>query len=256
VSDLERALAVVGSEIEYPPTPALAAGVRARVEAAPVPARRLSLRPRRSLAVALAALLLIAGSAVAAVPSLRHSVLDWLGLRSVKIERAPRLPTAGAAGADLGLGKRVTLVDGRAPGASFRVLVPSKLVPDAVYAGEGPPGGQVALAYRSRRGLPSVAGSGVGLLITEFRGEQSRLFLQKTLGPGTTAEDVTVGGERGIWIAGAPHIVIYRDAAGRIRDETLRLATNTLLFRHGELLVRLEAHISKAAALRVASSMR
>jgi hypothetical protein len=254
MSDLERALGAIGSEIEYPPTPALAAAVRARVEAAPVPGRRLVVPPRRTLAIALAALLLLAGTAVAAVPSWRHSVLDWLGLRSVKIERVPRLP-ATPTGAPLALGKQVTLSGTRAPGADFDVLVPRGLPPDAVYVSDEPPGGQVALVYKGRRGLPQAV-AGVGLLITEFRGQQSSVFLQKSLGPGTTAERVTVNGEPGIWIAGQPHVVIYRDARGEVRDYTLRLATNTLLWRHGDLLLRLEAHISKADALRIASSMR
>ena len=249
MSELERALA--GLEIEYPPTPALAATVRARVEAAPPP-RRFALRPRRTLAIALAALLILAGTAVAAVPSWRHSVLDWLGLRSVKIERVPRLP-ATPPGAQLALGTRTTLA-GAARQASFTPLVPAGLAPDWVYFSEDPPGGQVALLYKPRAGLPAIAPSGAGMLITEFRGRQLSAFIQKSLGPGTTAERASVGGERGIWIAGEPHILMYRDRNGSVQSYTPRLATNTLLWRHGELLLRLEAHISKAAALRIAGT--
>ncbi len=65
-----------------------------------------------------------------------------------------------------------------------------------------------------------------------------------------------MNGGRGYWIAGRPHVVLYRDEHGAIRDYTLRLATNTLVWRQGGLLLRLEAHISKAAALRIAGSMR
>jgi hypothetical protein len=250
VSELERALS--GIEIEYPSTPALAAAVRARVAQVPAPRRR-RLAPR-TLAIAFAILLLLAGSAVAAVPQWRHSVLDWLGLRSVKIERVERLPAAPARDI-LALGPRTTLADA-ARQASFTPVVPAGLPPDEVYFAEDPPGGQVALVYKPRAGFPAAGTTGVGMLITEFLGQQQSIYIQKTLGNGTRAEPVTVNGQRGIWIAGEPHILMYRDRNGQVQDYTARLATNTLLWRRGDLLLRLEAHISKAEAVRIASSMR
>jgi hypothetical protein len=206
------------------------------------------------LAIALAALLLLAGTAVAAVPSLRHSVLDWLGLRSVKIERVERLP-ATPPGDILALGTKTTLADA-AKQASFTPVAPAGLRPDAVYFAKDPPGGQVALAYKPRAGFPVVGTTGLGMLITEFRGRQQSVYIQKALGPGTTAEAVTVDGAAGLWIAGEPHLLMYRDRNGSVQSYTPRLATNTLLWRRGELLLRLEAHVSKADALRIASSMR
>jgi hypothetical protein len=254
VSELERALAGLGAELDYPATPALAPTVRARIDAAPRPLRPLF--ARRSLAIALALLLVGAASAVAAVPGWRHSVLDWLGLRSVKIERKQQLPVLPAgAGAQLSLGERVTLAQARRR-VAFPPLVPAGRAPDAVYVDSIPSGGQLALAYKPRDGLPESGSTGLGMLITEFRGQQPFTFLQKTLAPGTTAERVTVNGGHGVWIAGSPHIVLYTDEQGRIRDYTPRLATNTLLWRQGPLLLRLEAHISKAEALRIAASMR
>jgi hypothetical protein len=250
VSELERALA--GIEIEYPPTPALAAAVRARVAQAPAPRRR-RLAPR-TLAIAFAILLLLAGSAVAAVPQWRHSVLDWLGLRSVKIERVQTLPRTPA-GEILALGQRTTLA-GAARQASFTPMVPPGLPPDEVYFAEDPPGGQVALVYRPSARFKAVGTTGVGILITEFRGRQQSVYIQKALGEGTTAEPVTVDGGRGLWIAGRPHVLMYRDTGGAVQSYTPRLATNTLLWRRGELLLRLEAHISKADALGIARSMR
>jgi hypothetical protein len=247
VSELERALA--GIEIEYPPTPALAPAVRARVIGGRPP-RRLPWRP---LAIAFVALLLLAGTAVAAVPDWRHSVLDWLGLRSVKIERVPQLPPTPT-GDLLALGTRTTLADASRH-VSFTPVAPAGLPPDEVYFAEDPPGGQVALVYKPGRRFPAAGTSGVGMLITEFRGQQQSVFIQKALGPGTTATPVTVNGGRGIWIAGEPHILMYRDRNGEVQGYTSRLATNTLLWRRGDLLLRLEAHISKADALRIAGTM-
>ncbi len=244
MSELERALSAIGGELDYPPTPALTPAVRARVVAAPSPRR--GLRPREAIALAFAVLLIGAGSAFAASPRLRHSVLDWLGLRSVEIVRVPRLP-ATAAGDQLALGTRTTL-QGAARAASFTPVVPAGEPPDEVYFSEEPPGGQVGLVY-TRPG-------GVRMLITEFRGQQQSVFIQKTLGPGTTAEAVSVSGQPGIWIAGMPHVLMYKDRSGQVQGYTPRLATNTLLWRQGDLLLRLEAHISKAAALKIAGSMR
>ena len=240
MSELERALSTIGGELDYPPTPALAPAVRARVVAAPSPRR--GLRPRAAIALAFAVLLIGAGSAFAASPGLRHSVLDWLGLRSVEIERVPRLP-ATAAGDQLALGTRTTL-QGAARGASFTPLVPAGSRPTRCTSPGSHPGGQVGLVY-TRPG-------GVRMLITEFRGQQQSVFIQKALGPGTTAEAVSVSGQPGIWIAGTPHVLMYRDRNGQVQGYTPRLATNTLLWRHGDLLLRLEAHISKAAALKIA----
>jgi hypothetical protein len=250
VSQLERALA--GIEIEYPPTPALAAAVRSRVAKAPAPRRR-RLAPR-TVAIAFVILLLLAGTAVAAVPNWRHSVLDWLGLRSVKIERVERLP-ATPVGDLLALGTPTTLADATGQ-VSFTPVAPAGLPPDEVYFAEDPPGGQVALAYKPRPGFPVVDTTGLGMLITEFRGRQQSVYIQKALGEGTTAQSVTVNGQRGIWIAGEPHVLMYRDRDGSVQSYTPRLATNTLLWRRGDLLLRLEAHISKADALRIAGSMR
>ena len=52
MSELERALSAIGGELEYPPTPALAAAVRSRVATAPSPRR--ALRPRQAIALAFA----------------------------------------------------------------------------------------------------------------------------------------------------------------------------------------------------------
>jgi len=48
----------------------------------------------------------------------------------------------------------------------------------------------------------------------------------------------------------------FVDAHGEVRAQTLRLAGNTLVWRHGLVLIRLEAKISRQAALRIATSLR
>jgi len=251
VSELERRLGAIGGELAYPPTPDIAATVSERVRAP----RRLP--ARRTLAIALALLLLSAATAFAAAPAFRHSVLDFLGLRSVQVERVPRLPKLppGAAGGDLGLGPHTTLAAARAR-AGFPLLVPGSPALDEIYIARAPAGRRITLAYAPSRDLPRAPETHAGMLITEFRGSAPREFLQKILGPGTTARSVTVNGDPGVWIAGRPHQVLYRGPDGQVYSDTLRLATNTLLWRHGDVVVRIEAKVPLATALRVASSMR
>jgi hypothetical protein len=257
VNDLEQALRALGRELAYPATPEIVPSVRARLRHQP---QRRRLGARRAVLAAFAGVLLAATGAVAAVPATRHAVLDWLGLRSIRIERVPTQPSAprpGALGVGLDLGRRTTTSGARAS-VRFPILTPRLLgLGDAeVYVSSSPPGGRITLLYRARPGLPRAVGSGVGMLITEFRGDQPVDFIEKTLGPGTTAEQLTLQGEPAVWISGQPHVVVFRDADGTIREDTLRLAGNTLLWRRGALLLRIEAHISKAAALRIARSMR
>src|SRR6266545_5131264 len=94
-------------EVAWPPTPDIAGAVLARLEGeAAEPAssragrprpwrRRDRSAPRRlapALGWALAAVLAALGITMAASPSARSAILEWLGLKSVKIER--KAPTA------------------------------------------------------------------------------------------------------------------------------------------------------------------
>src|SRR5207249_605229 len=57
-------------------------------------------------------------------------------------------------------------------------------------------------------------------------------------------------------LAGQPHQFFFRDPAGTMQPETLRLAGNTLLWEDGALTYRLEAQVSLEEAVRIASSLR
>ena len=92
---LESRLRALAAETEFPPTPDVAAAVRTRIAVAPVPPKRFRFarRPsRRALAVAIACVVALPAAAIAAVPGARHAVLDWLGLRSVRVRTVPALP--------------------------------------------------------------------------------------------------------------------------------------------------------------------
>jgi len=287
--ELERALADLGGHLEQPPAPPLAEAVMARIAERPAPARRLRPLARHTgppgppgrlarrlgplarrpapaqwrgwqrVAVAALVLLVLAAGIVVATPGAREAVARRLGLRGVEIHLGGPAPTSTTlrpgAGADLGLGRRVTLEQARAA-VGFRLLVPAVPGferPDAVYLSDNVPGGRVDFVYLPRPGLRASPFTDVGLLVTEF---QATPFTEKFAKDTTQVEQVTVGGELGYWLTGQPHAFVYRDRNGNLQGETARLAGSTLVWTHGVLTLRLEGQVSKQEALRLAESMR
>jgi hypothetical protein len=249
MTPVEQMLRAAAADVDWPATPNLAAAVVPRIaadtsreHADAKPARiRRPLRMRRPLAIALAALLLLAATA-AAIPGIREPVLDWLGLRSVHVERVPR-PLPEPPGNGLALGRHTTLAAAQAR-LAFTPVLPAGLGRPTVYYEGFPPGGQLGLVYRGGR-----------LLITEVQGRLDREYLFKLVRPGTGVEAVRVNGERGLWISGT-HQYAYADRNGEIRTDSVRTAGDVLLWRRGELLLRLEGAGSKQEALRIAASVR
>jgi hypothetical protein len=242
---LEQELRGLGPLVEFPATPDLATAVRRRLAAEPV---RRELPWRRTLVLAFALLAVTVGGLMT-VPQSRSAILEWLGIRGAEIERVPTQPTAPEQPIDLGLGDRVDLAEARER-VDYPVLMPAGdelQNPDDVYVSTATPGRQVAFVYRD--------GGEISLLLTQFPGTLDPDFIQKTLGPGTTAENVMVGEERGYWIEGEPHEFYYLDENGQPIFETLRLAGNTLLWTRGDLTLRLEGDLTKDEALAIAESL-
>jgi hypothetical protein len=242
MAELEHRLAELGSRLDFPPTPALASNLDVAGSADRGRPGRLA----RTLVIAFALLVLATGTAFA-VPGSRDVLLDWLGLQGSTIERVVTLPTVPAV-AEFALGEPVSLEQAQRF-VSFDVLVPELLgEPDAVYADRTTSGGRVSLVYLDRDGE-------IAALLTEFRGDLAPDLVGKLVDAGTKAETVTVtGGAPGLFLSGGPHVVFYRDSGGEIRDETLRLAGNTLLWERGDLLLRLESALPRDEAVRVARS--
>jgi hypothetical protein len=260
MTPVEQMLREAATELDWPATPNIAAAVVPRIQgvtplqagdtaadrpgASNVPTRqapRRGIAIRRPLLIAFAALLLLAATA-AAIPAVRDPVLDWLGLRSVRVERVPA-PLPEVPGQRLGLGRRTTLAAARSR-LGFRPILPTGLGRATVYYEGFPPGGQLGLAYPH------------GIIISEVQGRLETRFLAKFLPPGTKADPVTIGGERALWIHGAPHQYAYLDRTGEIRTDSVRTAGDVLLWRRGDLLIRIEGARSKAQALAIARSAR
>jgi hypothetical protein len=252
--ELERALAELGAQLAYPPTPDLTGAVRQRLLAPD--ARRQEFRARRAsslgrgrrVGLAVAALLLFGSGVLAGSLGAGTAVARWLGLPGVRISylSGPPTPLPPSVGGHLQLGQRVLLP-----------RLPELGTPEELYLGGPPPGGQLALVYRARPGLPAAGETGVGLLLTEFPGALREAYVQKGLGADARLEMVLVDGNPGYWISGHLHFFWYTNpATGQATQESLRLAGNTLLWEQDGLTLRLESALSMRDALRVAASVR
>ena len=259
--ELEDQLAALATELEWPPTPDLRGWREFSLPARRGgPGWRLRLGNNRWALAAAAALLIVAGL-LAYTPS-RVAIADWLNLHT-NIQRVQHPPTpsplpSGQLGSNLSLGTPVTLEEARGS-TEWKIMVPSSLgQPDAVYVKPPPTGpskSEVSLVYGNRPDIPVSGQTGVAVLVTEARGQVNEIFFQKMLGPETPVEQVSVGGHQGYWISGHPHQFAFADANGNFYSDTLRLATNTLIFDNNGTIVRIEGDMTKAQALQIASSM-
>jgi hypothetical protein len=264
---LEARLVDLGANLAFPPTPALAGAVAAQIAASPVATRRQrpsgwwTRRPAVVAASVLAALAVVVGG----VTPVRTTVAHWLGIRGIVIETVPRNPTprpqptttpTPTLGERLLLGRQLTLAEARAA-VDFPITVPASLGdPDAVYLRDATPTKVISLVYLPRSGLPAASTTGVGMLVTQFRATVDQQLFEKLVGPDATVEPVTVNGGAGYFLAGQPHQLAYRDPAGNYFNDDLRLAGNTLIFERGDISIRIEANLTRDAALAIAQSLR
>jgi hypothetical protein len=274
VSELEQRLTQLARELDWPETPDLRGAVTRRLAAdsagAPggitpptgtepvgraVPPRvRRPIVLRRSLVIALAALLVLAGGVFAAVPSVRDAVLEFFGLQGATVERREELPRVNPG--QLRLGERTTL-DAARDDLDFEPLIPEAAgEPDGVFVETTVPGGQLSLTYRPRGDLPEARSTGVGLLVDEFRGDLAPEYMGKIASQATSVDEFELDGEKAIWLEGAPHFFFYRTPDQPIREDQLRIAQNVLLLEHGRLLVRLEGAFDRERAIELARSLR
>lgn len=222
---LEQRLADLARSLEIPDAPG---PPRLRL-----PPRRSPLPLRRPLALALALFMLAAGTALA-VPASRHAVLRFLGLR---IERVRALPPPR--GGPLDLGRAISLASAR-DAASFTALLPPRA--SAAYLDHDVPGGRISLRIG-------------GVLVIEVRGSATP-YLTKILSMQTRARLVRVGADRGVYISGAPHELIFAEADGAVRNDAVHVARNVLLWQHGDLVVRIEGVRDLAAGEALARRLR
>lgn len=240
--DLERDLRALGGQLAFPATPDLVTAVRARTAE---PRRRFA-GAVRPLAIVLA-VLAVAIAIAFAVPAARSAILHAFGIGGIRVQLVDRLPEHPLGRARIP-GRPTTLEAARAAVAfDFRVPAADGFDdPDEVYVGREVPGGVVFLVYGSAQ-RPRA-------LLTAFEANGLQ-YASKNAGRGTLVRSVSVGGHAGVWLEGAPHLFYFLDRSGKFRGGTLRLATNTLVWRRGAITYRLEGHLTLAQALDVANSL-
>lgn len=225
MAELDHALRDVAGRIDWPETPDLATAVRRRL---PERRRRIS----RPLVLALA-VLAVAIAAAMAVPQARTSILRFFHLEGVTVERVDRLP-ATRPFSPLELGAPVSLHEARLR-LGQPILLPDGDRPDAVFFDGALAGGGVNILYG-----PATRPR---LLVSEFLTVNYDV-IRKSVGLGSRVTEVLVGRDVGLWVPGK-HAV-------RFGPLPPRLAGNSLIWRHGSLIIRLEGDLSKATAIDLA----
>jgi hypothetical protein len=279
--DLERSLGEFAQRLEIPGGEWLADDVVRRI-AAPSPSP--SHTPRRVVrfGVALAALVAIS---LIVLPGPRRVVARWLGFDSVRIEPGVTVPTAApvavssattvasvapvvpaptspatavpsttAVVASIDLGPSLSL-----EAALARTGLPDPTptllgAPQSIHVVEPPAAGQVVLVFAPSDLVPQSTVTGVGALVSVLPATIVEGYFRKTLGDQATVRSVDVGGARGYWIEGSPHQLLFQFGNETLTD-TLRLATNTLLWQRSGVVYRIEAEISLETALKIAAAV-
>jgi hypothetical protein len=226
MSELERALAALAAEVEWPETPSF----ELRLEAVG-PARP---RRRRLLVVAIALALVAVGVAFA-VPQARSAILRLLHVGGATVELVSTLPAAEERPLAVGLGRPVT--EGEAEAA----LGGPVLLPDL----RGEP------RLHEQNGIVSVVlAVPEPVLLSQFGFGDGPGLLKKVAGGSTGVEWVELAPDLyGLWLSGGQHVVLFPAAPPR-------LAGNVLLWERDGVTYRLEGpELTRERALELAREL-
>jgi hypothetical protein len=227
VSELELRLSALRHEIAWPETPSFDLALDRR------PARAVRLRP---LALGFAIVLAVLAGVLALSPGARSAFLEIFHLKGATVERVEKLPEVEVQAIDFG--ERVGR-DEAERRVGFELVDLGE--PDAVFVR----GNRMASLVYGPVEKPR-------LVLSQLNGAVWDGFAKKAAGVGTRIEPVEVEGERGLFISGDEHFVMFFDENGSITDEPTFLAGTVLLWNRGDLLLRLEGELTRAEALELA----
>ena len=268
--DLERSLGELAERLEIPNGEWLLSDVARRIGEQP---RHPSIGRVPRLAGALVALGVVA---IVALPGPRHAVARWLGFDSVRIEPGVTVPSTQTGSTTTSAARTVpagSVVEpttlpvpelGLGPPQSIERAKSATGLPDptpallgspqSIHVVHPPATGQIVLVYPPSAVVPESPVTGAGALVSVMPARIEEGFFQKTLGSTSTVRPASVDGNVGYWIEGSPHQLMF-DFGDQIQQDTLRLATNTLLWQRGDYVYRIEADIDLATATRIAESI-
>jgi hypothetical protein len=220
--DLELELRAL--EIDWPETPAFA----------------LREQPRRRWRwAAVAAIAAAAIAAAFAVPQSRGAILRFFHLGGATIQVVDTLPPAqNQASLSEGLGDVIPL-DGARRTVSRLLVPPVDPLPSLHLAA----GNIISVVFEAE---------GAPVLLSEIPngGSGGGAYLKKLASGETRVEGVQVGPDRGLFLSGRAHVVVFP-------RRSPRLAGPVLIWEHGGTTYRLEGpELTRATSLRIAASLR
>jgi len=220
--------------VAVPDAPDVAPAVLVRLEGRPFPWRRAAVLALAVLAVAIAAAF--------AVPQARTTILHWFHIGGATIERVETLPPAVERSQAGGLGRPMSLKEAE-QAVGFQLMLPLYKCcgPGRVYV-LGDSMATVVLGIRGHRAL-----------LSEFP-SFGAFTLKKLTIDETEVEWVRLDGRDAAWIHGGPHTLRYVDRRLGVRERTVLIHGNVLLWVHGGLTLRLEGRLTKQEALDFARS--
>jgi len=254
---LGDALVHLGGELAWPATPDLAVAVgdtlREQQVTPSLVAPRLSMPSRRrTLLVIAAALLALAGAALAA-----RFVIE-LGAIAIEVlpGRPEDLPTNVATRDDLG--REVSLAEAERI-VGFPAAVPAALgrpgrtwVDEASVSFEpGDLAARIVTAWAPRSGLPTIPGTTTGAVLMQFEGDWK--VASKQLSSETNHFGAAiVEGRDAFWTTGEHELVLVSGAD----DVRLLVTGNVLIWQDAGFTFRLESSLPKRDAITIAESVQ
>lgn len=236
--DLEGALRDLGTRLDVPAAPDVTAAVLSRLDEK----QNARWRPvHRVVAAAVAALVALA-TAMVVSPAVRAAVYDLLRIGGVEIHENHPPPSTPSVDQPLPGERDVSLAEARRL-ADFPLRLPEELgEPVNVRVIDG--GRVVSMAFGSPHGE---------VRVDQFDGGLSPMFSKFT--SGADVRHVTVSGLPAVWLD-RPHVVIYDDPDGTLREESARLAGSTLIWEQDGVTYRVEGQLTETQAIGIAESMR
>jgi hypothetical protein len=230
MSELELRLTGLRDEIDWPETPSFELAFERR------PSRRPLLRP---LAIGIAVLLAVLGAVLAISPGARSAFLELFRLKGATVELVETLPPTDVQAPDFG--ERVSRAEAeRRVGFELGDLGE----PDAVFVR----GDTMASLVYGPVDRPR-------LVLSQLRGAVYDGFVKKVGASGTRVEEVEVNGERGLFVSGDDHYVMFLGEDHTVQDESTFLAGTVLLWNRGPFLYRLEGELTRDEAIELAESV-
>ena len=114
----------------------------------------------------------------------------------------------------------------------------------------------MTLAWRAEPGQARIPSSDLALTVMAVPGGTNDGLIKKVVSPGTSIDAVSVGGDRGWWISGAPHELFVQRPDGDVGTICSAIAGDTLVFARDGTLYRLESSLGRDATIAIAESLR